>query len=120
MHRILVAGRVAGLRVIDGPYADYRDGDGFRRACLTARALGYDGKWCIHPAQIAIANEVFSPTAAEVAWAERVLAAYADAEREGRGALSLDGKMIDAASIRMARSTLARLGDGEAERGPGA
>jgi citrate lyase subunit beta/citryl-CoA lyase len=113
MHRILVAGRAAGLRVIDGPYADYRDADGFRRACLAARAQGYDGKWCIHPAQIAIANEVFTPTAAEIAWAERVLATYAAAEREGRGALSLDGKMIDAASLRLARATLARVRHGE-------
>jgi citrate lyase beta subunit len=115
MHRILVAARAAGRRAIDGPFGDYRDQDGFRRSCLVARALGYDGKWCIHPSQIAIANEVFLPTAAEVAWARRVVAAYETAEREGRGAVALDGTMLDAASIRMARATLART-EGAADR----
>jgi citrate lyase subunit beta/citryl-CoA lyase len=108
-HQILVAGRVAGLRVIDGPYADFRDEGGLRSASLATRALGFDGKWCIHPAQIGIVNEIFSPTATEIAWSRRVVDAYAAAERDGRGAIELDGKMIDMASIRMARSTLARV-----------
>ena len=108
MQRLLVAGRAAGLRVIDGPFADYRDLDGFRRACLVARALGFDGKWCIHPSQIPIANEVFAPTEQEIAWAERVVASLAAANREGRGAVAVDGTMIDAASIRMAEATLDR------------
>ena len=108
MHRILVAGRAAGLRVIDGPFADYRDLDGFRRSCLAARALGFDGKWCIHPSQITVANEVFSPTEQELTWARRVLAAYEVAAQEGRGAVAVDGTMIDAASIRMAEATLAQ------------
>lgn len=104
--RILVAGRAAGIRVVDGPYADFRDEAGFRRACRVARALGYDGKWCIHPAQIPIANEVFTPFPAEVAWARRVVHAYATATAAGLGAVAIDGKMIDAASIRMAERTL--------------
>jgi citrate lyase subunit beta/citryl-CoA lyase len=108
LQRILVAARVAGVRAIDGPYADFRDLDGFRRSCLAARALGYDGKWCIHPAQVAVANEVFTPDDAELAWAREVLAANADAARAGRGAFALDGQMIDAASLRMAEATLAR------------
>ena len=108
LHRILVAARAAGRRVIDGPYADFRDLDGFRRSCLTARALGYDGKWCIHPSQVPIANEVFTPDEAEVAWARAVLAANAEAASEGRGSFSLDGQMIDGASLRMAEATLAR------------
>ena len=66
LQRILVAARAAGVRAIDGPYADFRDQDGFRRSCLTSRALGYDGKWCIHPAQVPIANEVFTPDEAEI------------------------------------------------------
>lgn len=107
-HRLLVAARAAGRRAIDGPYADYKDLDGFRRACRAARARGYDGIWCIHPSQIAVANEVFSATADEIAWARRVLAEYTAAEREGRGALTVDGRMVDAASLRMARSTLMR------------
>jgi citrate lyase subunit beta/citryl-CoA lyase len=107
MSRILVAGRAAGIRVVDGPFADVRDDDGFRRSCLVARALGYDGKWCIHPAQILIANEVFTPSTAEIAWARRVVEAYGAATAAGQGAIAIDGKMIDAASIRMAERTLA-------------
>lgn len=108
MHRILVAGRAAGVQVIDGPVADFRNLDAFRRSAMTARALGYDGKWCIHPSQIPIANEVFAPTAEEMAWARRVMDTYAAAEREGQGSIAVDGKMIDAASIKMAESTLLR------------
>ena len=108
LQRILVAARAAGVRAIDGPYADFRDHDGFRRSCLAARALGYDGKWCIHPDQVPIANEVFTPDEAELSWAREVLAANAEAEREGRGSFSLNGQMVDAATLRMARSTLAR------------
>ncbi len=106
MHRILVAGRAAGLRVLDGPFADFRDLDGYRRSCLMARSLGFDGKWCIHPSQVAVANEVFSPTEQEIAWARKVVDAYEVANREGRGAVAVDNKMIDAASIRMAQTTL--------------
>ena len=108
MHRILVAGRAAGLRVMDGPFADFRDLDGYRASCLRARAMGFDGKWCIHPSQIPIANEVFAPTEAEVVWARRVIEAYEVANREGRGAVAVDNKMIDAASIKMAEVTLAQ------------
>ena len=108
LQRILVAARAAGVRAIDGPYADFRDRDGFRRSCLTARALGYDGKWCIHPDQIPMANEVFTPDAAELSWARDILAANAEAERQGRGSFALNGQMVDAATLRMARSTLAR------------
>jgi len=108
LQRGLVAARAAGVRAIDGPYADYQDHDGFRRSCLTARALGYDGKWCIHPDQIPIANEVFSADETELSWAREVLSANAEAEREGRGSFSLNGQMVDAATLRMARATLAR------------
>jgi citrate lyase beta subunit len=106
MSRILIAGRAAGIRVIDGPYADFRDEDGFRRSCRLARALGYDGKWCIHPAQIPIANEVYTPSPTEVSWARQIVDAYAAATAAGLGALAIDGKMVDAASIRMAERTL--------------
>jgi len=106
MQRIVVAARAAGLRVLDGPVADYRDEEGLRRSCLIARSLGFDGKWCIHPAQIEIVNEVFSPTDREVEWAKKVVAAYEEASAGGSGSVSVDGQMIDAASIRMARTTL--------------
>ena len=106
MQRIVVAARAAELRVLDGPVADYRDEEGLRRSCLIARSLGFDGKWCIHPAQIGIVNEVFSPTDREVEWAKKVVAAYEEASAGGSGSVSVDGQMIDAASIRMARTTL--------------
>ncbi len=108
MHRLLVAGRAAGIRVIDGPFADYRNSDGFRAACLLARSLGFDGKMCIHPSQISIANEVFSPSQHEIDWATRVVNEYERATREGRGAITVEGKMIDVASIRMAETTIER------------
>jgi citrate lyase subunit beta/citryl-CoA lyase len=114
LHRILTAARAAGVRAIDGPYADFRDLDGFRASCAAARALGYDGKWCIHPDQVPVANEVFTPDDVEIAWAREVLAANADAERKGRGAFALRGQMADAATLRMARATLSRAGIAEA------
>jgi len=102
MQRIVVAARAAGLRALDGPVADYGDEEGLRKSCLLARSLGFDGKWCIHPAQIPIVNEVFSPTEAEVQWAKKVVAAYEEANAAGSGAVSVDGMMVDAASVRMA------------------
>ena len=106
MHRIVVAARAAGLRVVDGPVADHRDEEGLRESCLIARSLGFDGKWCIHPAQIETVNDVFSPTEEEVEWARKVVQAYEEANAAGRGAISVDGQMIDAASVKMARNTL--------------
>ncbi|MFM8594838.1 MAG: HpcH/HpaI aldolase/citrate lyase family protein [Chloroflexota bacterium] len=111
MHEMLVAARAAGKHVIDGPYADYRDLDGFRRSARIARALGYDGKWCIHPSQIEMANEVFSPTEAEIANARAVVAAYDAAVQAGTGSLTHAGVMVDAATVRMAESVLARAGN---------
>jgi citrate lyase subunit beta/citryl-CoA lyase len=106
MQRVVVAARAADLRVLDGPVADFSDEEGLRRSCLISRSLGFDGKWCIHPAQIGIVNEVFSPTEREVEWAKKVVAAYEEANAAGSGSVSVDGQMIDAASIRMARTTL--------------
>jgi citrate lyase subunit beta/citryl-CoA lyase len=109
MQRIVVAARAAGLRVLDGPVADYSDEEGLRRSCLIARSLGFDGKWCIHPTQIGIVNEVFSPTDREVEWAKKVVAAYEEANAEGSGSVSVDGQMVDAASIKLARNTLGKV-----------
>jgi citrate lyase subunit beta/citryl-CoA lyase len=106
MQRIVVAARAAGVRVLDGPVADYGDEDGLRGSCLRARSLGFDGKWCIHPAQIPVVNEAFSPTEKEVEWAQKVVAAYKEANAAGSGSVSVDGQMVDAASIRMAQVTL--------------
>src|SRR5215218_4901623 len=106
MHRIVVAARAADLRAIDGPVADYRDEEGLRESCLIARSLGFDGKWCIHPAQIETVNEIFSPTEKELEWARKVVSAYEEANAAGSGSISVNGQMIDAASIRMAQNTL--------------
>ncbi len=106
MHRIVVAARAAGLRALDGPVADHRDEKGLLQSCLLARSLGFDGKWCIHPAQIRTVNDVFSPTEKEVEGARTVVAAYEDANAAGSGAVSVEGQMVDAASIKMARNTL--------------
>jgi citrate lyase subunit beta/citryl-CoA lyase len=108
MHTIVAAARANGLRAMDGPYAAFRDAAGFEQSCRIARAMGFDGKQCIHPAQIEAANAIFSPTAEEVAHAERVVGAYEAAVAAGRGAVSLDGRMIDAANIRMAQVVLER------------
>jgi citrate lyase subunit beta/citryl-CoA lyase len=108
MQTIVAAARANGLRAIDGPYAGYKDAAGFDRSCRIARSMGFDGKQCIHPAQIAMANSIFSPSHEEVEHARRVVEACERAAADGRGAASLDGKMIDAANIRMARVTLER------------
>ncbi len=108
MHGIVAAARANGLRALDGPYADFRDTAGLERACRTARALGFDGKQCIHPAQVAAVNVAFSPLPAEVDWARSVVAAYEQAAGEGRGAVAVGGKMIDAANLRMAMTTIRR------------
>ena len=105
MQRIVVAARAAGLRAVDGPLADYRDEEGLRQSCLIARSLGFDGKWCIHPAQIEAVNEIFSPTEREIEWSKKVVRAYEEASAAGTGAVSVDGQMIDAASIKLARNT---------------
>jgi len=104
LQRMLVACRAYGLRAIDGPFGDFNDPEGYLDAARRAAALGFEGKWAIHPSQIDLANEIMSPPAAEIDRARRVLIELDTAAREGRGAASLDGKMIDAASARMAEN----------------
>ncbi len=106
--RMVVAARANGLRPIDGPFGDFSDPDGYRAAARRAAALGCEGKWAIHPSQIALANEVFSPSEKEVERARRILAAMEEAKREGKGAVSLDGRLIDIASIRQAEALVAK------------
>ncbi len=103
MHSIVAAARANGLRCLDGPFAGLQDAAELERASRAARALGFDGKQAIHPGQLAVINQVFAPSPAEVARAEAMLRAYAQAVAQGRGAVSLDGKMIDAVNIRMAQ-----------------
>jgi citrate lyase subunit beta / citryl-CoA lyase len=99
LARIATAARAFGLQPIDGPYAAIRDLGGLRESALRSRALGYEGKWVIHPDQIEVCNEVYAPTPVELERAEQILAAYGDATE---GAVLLDGEMIDEASRKMA------------------
>jgi citrate lyase subunit beta/citryl-CoA lyase len=108
MQAIVAAARANNLRCMDGPYSAHTDQAGLERACRIARSMGFDGKQCIHPAQLGVVNLVFTPPAAEVDQARAVVAAYERAVLEGRGAVSLDGHMIDEANIRMAHMVLAR------------
>ncbi len=107
LSRMIVACRAYGLRPIDGPFGNFSDPDGYRAGARRAAALGCEGKWAIHPSQVELANEVFSPPEAEVARARRIVEELRKAEAAGLGAASLDGKMIDAASERMAQTVIA-------------
>ncbi len=100
--------RAYGLRAIDGPFGDFSDPEAFKAAARRVAALGYEGKWAIHPSQIELANEVMSPPEAEVTRAKRTLEALEEAAKAGKGAAQLDGKMIDAASERMARNIVSQ------------
>jgi citrate lyase subunit beta/citryl-CoA lyase len=106
MQSIVIAARAHGLRCMDGPYAAFRDTEGLERACQIARALGFDGKQCIHPAQLEIVNRSFAPNPAEIAWAEQVVAAYQEALLRGDGAIRIGDRMIDMASLRMAQTII--------------
>lgn len=102
LARMVVAARANGLRPVDGPFGDFQDAEGYRAAARRAAVLGCEGKWAIHPSQIALANEVMSPSEKEVTRARRILEAMAEAAAQGKGAVSLDGRLIDYASIRQA------------------
>lgn len=104
ISRMTVACRAYGLRPIDGPFGDIKDPEGYKQAARRAAALGCEGKWAIHPSQIELANEVFTPPAEEVEKAKRILEALKEAAAQGKGAAALDGRLIDAASERMANN----------------
>lgn len=108
LSRLVVACRAYGLRPIDGPFGDIADQEGYLAAARRAAALGCEGKWAIHPSQIALANEVFTPRDEEVEQARRILDALAEAAAQGKGAVSLDGRLVDAASIRQAENVIAK------------
>jgi citrate lyase subunit beta/citryl-CoA lyase len=110
MSQIAACAHAIGAQPIDGAYGDFRDPSGFREAALQAKHLGFTGKWCIHPEQVALANEVFTPTAEEVEAARRLLETYDAAARSERGAVAHDGALVDEASRRLAEATLARAG----------
>jgi malyl-CoA/(S)-citramalyl-CoA lyase len=109
LSQIAVTCRAHGLRPIDGPFGDFTDPDGYLASARRAAVLGYEGKWAIHPSQIELANGVFTPDEHIVSKTHRIVAAMKDAAAQGKGAVSLDGRLIDAASIRMAQNLLAKL-----------
>jgi citrate lyase subunit beta/citryl-CoA lyase len=104
--QVVTAARVAGIDAIDSPYPAYQDPDGYRRAATHGSLLGFDGKWAIHPSQVPIANEVFSPTPEEVEAARRSVEEYRAAEAKGIGAIGADGRLVDAAHMRLAANIL--------------
>jgi citrate lyase subunit beta/citryl-CoA lyase len=106
--RMIVAARAHGIDAIDGPFANFRDADGYRREATWASALGAVGKWAIHPSQIAIANDVFAPTEHEIALARRMCEAYRAAEQGGAGAAGAGGVLVDAAAVRIFEAVLER------------
>ena len=108
LARIANACRAHGLRPIDGPFANYGDPGAYRASAIRARALGFEGKWAIHPSQVAIANEIFSPTPAQIAWARRIADRMAAAASDGQGAIGIEGVLIDRAHVKLAEKILAR------------
>jgi citrate lyase subunit beta/citryl-CoA lyase len=114
--QVVTAARSAGIDAIDAPYPAYQDPEGYRRSAVHASLLGFDGKWAIHPSQIAIAHEVFSPTEAEIADARESIETYRRAEAEGVGAIGRDGRLVDAAHMRLAENTLYKAALASEER----
>lgn len=102
----VTAARAYSIDVLDGVYNAFRDIEGFRRECLQGRQLGMDGKTLIHPDQIGPANEIFSPTAEEVEWARKILAAFSEPQNQGKGAINIDGRMVERLHAEMARRTV--------------
>ena len=109
MSRMIVACRAYGLRPIDGPFGDINDPDGYIAHAQAFAALGGEGKWAIHPSQIELAHQVFTPSDAEVTQARRILDAMREAAVQGKGAVTLDGAMIDAASIKQAEVLINKM-----------
>jgi citrate lyase subunit beta/citryl-CoA lyase len=105
-YQVLTAARAARIDAIDAPYPAYTDPDGYRLSAVHASLLGFDGKWAIHPSQVEIANEVFAPTVQEVESARASIDEYRQAEREGVGAIGRDGRLVDAAHMRLAENVL--------------
>jgi citrate lyase subunit beta/citryl-CoA lyase len=103
----VTAARAFGLDALDGVYNNFKDAEGFRSECVHGRRLGFDGKTLIHPDQVAVANEVFAPPEAEVAWAKKIIAAFELRESKGKGVITVDGRMVELLHAEMARRTVA-------------
>ena len=105
LSRMVMAAKAAGLAAIDAPFGDFKDEKGLKKSCQQAASLGYDGKWAIHPAQLDTINETFTPSAEDITRARIILKAYEEVKANGEGATALNGKMVDAASVRLAQVT---------------
>jgi citrate lyase subunit beta/citryl-CoA lyase len=103
----VTAARAYGLDVLDGVFNNFKDADGFQRECVHGRALGFDGKTLIHPDQVAVANEVFAPPEADVAWARKIIAAFDQPENAGKGVITVEGRMVELLHAEMAHRTVA-------------
>ena len=108
MSRMVMAAKAGDLLAIDAPYGNFRDPEGLKRATAMSCALGFDGKWAIHPAQIDIINKMFSPSEEDIERAGRILEAAREAEKKGQGAVAVDGRMVDQATVRLARQVWAQ------------
>ena len=108
ISRMVMAAKANGLLAIDAPYGNFKDPDGLKRAALMACSLGCDGKWAIHPSQIDTINQVFSPARDDILRAAKVLEAAREAQKQGRGAIAVDGSMVDQATVRLARQLYAQ------------
>ena len=105
-YKMIIAARTYGLDAVDGPFVNFKDADWFRVECVRAKQLGAVGKWAIHPSQIAIAQEVFSPSQQEVDRAYKAVMAYRDAQAQGLGAIQVDGQMVDVATVRLVQRVI--------------
>jgi malyl-CoA/(S)-citramalyl-CoA lyase len=108
LSRIAVAAKAKGLAAIDSPFGNFKDPDGLRRSSAMSCALGYDGKWVIHPSQIDIVNEIFSPAIEDIERAKKIIQAHEEAVQSGRGAVAVEGRMVDKATVRLAQKLMAQ------------
>ncbi len=108
LSRMVMVAKAKGILAIDAPYGNFKDPEGLKRSCMISRYLGYDGKWAIHPAQIETINQIFSPSPEEVERCKKITTAYEEALKRGEGSVSVDGRMIDGATLRLALQLMER------------
>jgi citrate lyase beta subunit len=105
MSRLVMAAKSRGVAAIDAPYGNFKDPEGLKASAAAACALGFDGKWAIHPDQISIINRIFSPSKADILRAKKVIEAFEQARNKGLGAVAVEGRMVDHATVRLAKQT---------------
>jgi citrate lyase beta subunit len=108
LSRMAMAAKSKGVLAIDAPYGNFKNIEGLKRSCIISKYLGYDGKWAIHPSQIEIINEIYSPDEEDVKRCEKIIKAYTQSKTSGMGSVSIDGRMVDGATVRLAKSIMDR------------